>query len=224
MELDANLARLDDPLESVDEINRVVPQIASELNRVAERMVARDVGRDPLTRLFNRRYLATVLQRETQISMTHAVPFAVAMLDVDRFKDINDRFGHAAGDAVLRGIAERFTNRIRTSDFLFRYGGEELLAVLGGAHAESAFALAQKVRADIATAPFCFNDLEIQVTVSIGVAGFDGHPDFARLLHRADMALYRAKQQGRDRCLLSDLDLSASAEPVRAEKQPQNGP
>jgi diguanylate cyclase len=127
--------------------------------------------------------------------------FAVLMLDVDHFKAINDEHGHAAGDAVLTQFSATLQAAVRSSDFVFRYGGEEFLILLSHATEAQALTVAEKIRAEVERHPFMTHaGTVLHVTTSIGVALYDGHPDYERVIDQADRALYRAKDAGRNRC------------------------
>lgn len=177
------------------------------INSMFDRMVDMEVGRDVLTQLYNRRFLPTILRRELEIARRQQVPFAVLMIDVDHFKRVNDEHGHEAGDRVLQHISAMLTAQARVSDFFFRYGGEEFLAVLTEVDLARAQAVAEKVRMRVAASDIPLSEkASIRVSVSIGVAAYDGHPDYRHLIGRADAALYQAKQNGRNQVQCADLN------------------
>ena len=177
-----------------------IEQIKFLLGDLFDRANAIEVGRDALTQLFNRRYLPSILKRELELSRRKGLGFAVAMLDVDHFKQVNDTHGHDGGDLVLQQVATLMTNRVRSGDFVFRYGGEEFLLVLTEVDAAQAHKVAEKLRLCIAETPVMLAAGEnITVTASLGVALSDGHPDYERIIQRADAALYEAKRTGRNR-------------------------
>jgi diguanylate cyclase len=166
-----------------------------------EHIIDLESGKDALTQLLNRRFLPAILARESEIARTEGKPFALLLIDVDHFKNINDQFGHHAGDRVLQQVAMILQNSVRAGDFVFRYGGEEFLVVLVEMSHAHALRVAEKIRARIAEERLLIsNGGQLCVTVSIGVAMHDGHPDYQRLVNRADDAMYRAKQAGRNRC------------------------
>ena len=160
---------------------------------------------DPLTGLFNRRYFDETLRRELARSRRMASPLSLVVLDVDHFKRVNDGFGHAAGDAVLRAIAQLIRQSIRYGDVACRYGGEELVILMPDCAQADAVRRAESLRADIAGAP-PMNDGAgpDTITASFGVAEFPLHgPDAEALFRAADQAMYRAKREGRNRVVLA---------------------
>jgi diguanylate cyclase len=172
------------------------------LNSMFENLVSMESGRDSLTQLFNRRFLPAVLAREIDIAMSQNKTFALLMVDIDYFKSINDQHGHQAGDRVLQQVSSLLQHSVRAGDFVFRYGGEEFLLLLVEVGLQQAMNLAEKIRHRVETETIpILNGQELQTTVSMGVALFDGHPDYQHLVSRADEALYRAKNKGRNRCL-----------------------
>lgn len=162
---------------------------------------------DPLTGLFNRRYAETHLQRIAKQSHLTGQPYAVVMLDIDHFKNINDRFGHAAGDRVLRELAHRLQGAMRDNDLVARIGGEEFLIVLPDTGIKAAEASGEKLRRLIGETPFGLGKGidPLKITASVGIAVHSdpaeaAHDDTAlgAVFERADAALYSAKSAGRD--------------------------
>ena len=151
---------------------------------------------DPLTGLPNRRALDDCLRSALAAAHRHAESVSVALIDVDHFKHINDRYGHAMGDRVLVQLGHRLAADLRASDRLGRWGGEEFLLVSGHTPLPAALELAERLRASVAGFGFGHGE---PVTVSIGVAQVRQGDDADTLLARADEALYRAKDAGRDR-------------------------
>jgi two-component system cell cycle response regulator len=158
---------------------------------------------DSLTGLFNRAAILETLEREVIRSNREKQPISVIMADLDHFKDINDTYGHLAGDAVLREIAQRMLASFRAYDVVGRYGGEEFLAVIPGAELAMAIELADRLRQKISAQPVHVDGCMIPITVSVGVAasGMERNQaaQAAVLLHHADEALYAAKNAGRNR-------------------------
>jgi diguanylate cyclase (GGDEF)-like protein len=161
--------------------------------------------RDPLTGLYNRRYLEESLDRELQRADRQDQPLSVIMLDLDHFKRFNDTFGHQAGDALLREVGRYLTTHIRDDDFACRYGGEELTLILPGATLAAAEARAEALRQGLRDLTILHQRRVLgPITASIGVATFTQHGDTAEaLLRAADSSLYRAKREGRDRIALA---------------------
>ena len=166
---------------------------------------------DPKTGLFNARHFGAALNEEIVRSRRFERPLALIMADLDLLRDINNSYGHLAGDAVLKGIAEVFRTHLRHYDVPARFGGEEFSILLPETSAEEAMEIAERIRREVADRTF---DVEtssepIRATISVGVAAYprDGQ-DSNELIHQADLAVYRAKLQGRNRVL------DASAEPL----------
>ena len=178
-------------------------QIAGELAETRELAI-----RDALTGLHNRRHLELLLEEELARSLRHSRPLAVAMLDIDHFKEINDRHGHRIGDEVLRMLGSVVRDNLRALDKPARYGGEELVLILPETTAAGAIQVADRVRAAIEAHAFDLiadeSPLELRITVSIGIAHapIDGGTA-ARLLEVADRAMYEAKALGRNRTVVA---------------------
>jgi diguanylate cyclase (GGDEF)-like protein len=156
---------------------------------------------DPLTGLYNRRYLEEVMELDIARASRSGESFALVMADLDHFKRINDRFGHDAGDLVLTEFAQAVQAQIRKGDVACRYGGEEFIVLVRGADVEAAAARAESIRQAIASLSLSWNGTSIgPVTVSLGVAAYAEHADNPRaLVALADGALYAAKRNGRNR-------------------------
>ncbi len=157
--------------------------------------------RDDLTGIYNRRYFMMALNHELAYSARHDEPTSVALLDVDRFKRLNDRFGHSAGDLVLKRIATEIETMLRREDIVARYGGEEFAMCLRGLDRTRAFEAMERVREMIASLTYRIQDNQVGVTVSIGLGCVQGLSEIASdsLLEMADRNLYAAKHQGRNR-------------------------
>ncbi len=156
---------------------------------------------DPLTRAYNRRYLAQRLGAEVAHALRTGAPLAALMLDLDHFKDFNDRHGHLAGDRALRFVAAQVMRLIRAGDLLARYGGEEFVVVSRSA-GDEALLLAERLRSTVASMGFSVAGASTPVSVSIGVASLSeltAGEDPSALVRRADERLYQAKLGGRNR-------------------------
>ena len=190
---------------AVQMINDHISQVAWIMASLIQQTLEMEHGRDALTRILNRRYLETIMQNETAISMQHNRPFAALLLDIDFFKRVNDTYGHDAGDHVLRQFAEVLTECVRVNDYVFRYGGEEFLVVLGDVDTEQALQLAQKIRESIEERPMSLGEgmQKIRITCSIGCALHNGHPDYQLAITAADEALYKAKDSGRNKVVVA---------------------
>jgi diguanylate cyclase (GGDEF)-like protein len=156
---------------------------------------------DALTGLYNRRYLDTVLFSELRRSLRYKAPLSLVLLDIDRFKAVNDGYGHAVGDAVLRNVASLITRQARGTDVIARYGGEEIVLVLPHTDTRGAGDLAERLRQQISEALFVHGDVSLKVTASFGIATYLAGPQALNpeeLLRQADEALYEAKRSGRN--------------------------
>lgn len=154
---------------------------------------------DPVTGINNRAAMDQTLEREVELAHRHRIPLSLIMLDVDRFKQINDEHGHLTGDEILRQVARCIAECIRRSDVLFRYGGEEFAIVLANTELYGATLLAQRVRSAVERMPVRHGEAEVPVTVSVGVSQLEDGDEAVDLIAKADRALYRAKEQGRNR-------------------------
>jgi diguanylate cyclase (GGDEF)-like protein len=162
-------------------------------------MIFRMAVTDGLTNLSNRQQLDKLLSEEIQRCQRTPRPLAVLMMDIDYFKKINDQYGHLAGDSVLRGLASAMSKRMRPSDRLGRYGGEEFCAILPDTSVEGAVSFAEGLRALAETCLFAADDKQIKVTVSIGIAQWKADMQPMDMYRTADERLYLAKRNGRNR-------------------------
>ncbi|MBV1851217.1 bifunctional diguanylate cyclase/phosphohydrolase [Catellatospora tritici] len=163
---------------------------------------------DQLTGLHNRRFFQEMIGLEAERAARRRTPLSLVLVDLDHFKAVNDTFGHSVGDAVLIDIAQRLRRACRASDLICRYGGEEFVCLLPGTDAAGAAELAERMRATVGGAPVLVRGGDcIDLTASIGVAtaepGTDGQVDIDALVNAADMAVYQAKDLGRDRVVAS---------------------
>jgi diguanylate cyclase (GGDEF)-like protein len=163
---------------------------------------------DPLTGVYNRRRFDSDMERAIALRCESDIPSSLLHIDIDHFKAINDELGHAAGDLVLRDVVAIVRETIRQSDSLFRLGGEEFAVLMPIANSELAEKVAERVRAAVSNANLLDNR---RVTISIGFDEFNLREDRSNLLHRCDVALYRAKDLGRNRVESGNTLLAQSA-------------
>jgi len=175
-------------------------QLAMELKKANESL--RELAfRDGLTGLYNHRYFQEALETELDRARRYGHALSLVLLDIDFFKQVNDRFGHPAGDEVLRQVADTLVRLVRRCDIVARYGGEEFAIILPETGLTGAKVLAQRVRRGIEQLEISHDDRLIPVTISCGVASSETEddPDRATLIEQSDQALYRAKEGGRNR-------------------------
>jgi diguanylate cyclase (GGDEF)-like protein len=166
-----------------------------------------EIQRDPLTEIFNRRTYDSTLSSEFDRFQRYQKPFSLILFDVDRFKGVNDRYGHEAGDKVLKAIARKVRETLRKPDVFARYGGEEFAVILPETGIENGIFVATKIRELIDETVFEYDDERVPVTVSLGVTEvLPTDTDPASVAKRADMYLYRAKAEGRNK-MVSDRDV-----------------
>ncbi|MBN8612303.1 MAG: GGDEF domain-containing protein [Deltaproteobacteria bacterium] len=171
--------------------------VVDEARRLYEATV-----RDRLTGAYNRHFLDERLQSEWSFAKRHGTRLSVLFVDADHFKKVNDTYGHAGGDAVLKSLAGVLLKSMRTEDVVARYGGEEFILLVRGIAVDAVMTLAERVRADVASCVIEHEGKTIPVTVSIGVATHEAEKEaesIESLVARADAALYRAKELGRNR-------------------------
>jgi two-component system cell cycle response regulator len=155
---------------------------------------------DAMTGLFNRRYLMSRVRQGLETFRTCGEPFALAMIDLDHFKAVNDEHGHLAGDRVIKGFAERVGRELRAVDIAARFGGEEFMVLFGNSAIEHGLEATERLRADIAAEPFIISPAgdSLTVTISAGLTQVQVGDDVDDLIERADRALYDAKASGRN--------------------------
>jgi diguanylate cyclase (GGDEF)-like protein len=157
---------------------------------------------DALTELPNRRAIENWAAGQLSGAARHQFSYWIVLVDLDHFKQVNDTFGHEAGDAVLKQFSKILKANTRRSDLCGRFGGEEFLMVLTHAQKKDALAVIERIRRELETTPFTFGGCTVNVTASFGLAGFEGHEKpfvFSKLQALADTALYAAKRGGRNR-------------------------
>ena len=170
-----------------------IERLKSELE-----LVTRLVREDQLTRALNRRGLEDALKREVARAARTETPLCVAMIDIDNFKNLNDTHGHLAGDRVLVHLVEIIQDTLRTNDLIGRYGGEEFLLLLPSSPLEAACEVMQRLQNQLAQKPIVWENQELRVTFSVGVAALRPEEIELDLINRADKAMYEAKRKGKN--------------------------
>ena len=209
----SQLARGDMSVRAVLDSKDEIGQLVNAFNGMVEKLEKNEMAlhelaiRDGLTGLYNHREFYRLLESELLRAHRFNHPVALLLLDIDHFKQVNDRHGHLAGDTVLRELGQRLPAQVRAIDHVCRYGGEEVAMILPEIERESAIQSAERIRAKIAAEPFIVNgETEIVVTVSIGIAIYsDDGTTSEELVAATDAALYKAKEQGRNRVAGSKL-------------------
>jgi len=184
--------RLNEAEEELQEQSRKISSYMSEART------------DPLTGLLNRRAFEEELNRRMSERKRHETDLSVLMIDIDHFKKFNDRYGHQAGDAVLRQVAELLCETMRESDVVTRFGGEEMAVILARSEIREACLAANRAREAVQRAHFVHDGRPLHVTISLGAAECLADESKQQLVERADQALYAAKQTGRDRTCWHD--------------------
>lgn len=208
-----------------------VSVLSLRVAHIASRIVVleKENETDPLMKIYNRRYLDTRLRKEFRRSRDLDRPLSILLLDIDRFKRINDRYGHLTGDAVLRQLGPLVTKSIRQSDIVARYGGEEIIIVARDTSNRVASVLADRVRLAISGTTF-YSAAEnqrgltpIRVTASVGVATLQPGDHISALVRRADEAMYAAKTAGRNQVVVSDCPVEVRGAKRKETSAASNG-
>ena len=203
-------------LERMSDLEQQVAALAKENMELAvkNQLLAEASARDALTGLYNRWYVVDKIESEINRSLRHGSPMALLMLDIDHFKNVNDTYGHTAGDHVLQIVARVLKESCRVYDVAGRYGGEEFCLLLPETGMNSTPHVAERIRHRLETTPMdVASDNRVVITASIGIAGLDvSGSDVvlspAALIERADRALYQAKNHGRNRVAIWDAGVS----------------
>jgi diguanylate cyclase (GGDEF)-like protein len=163
---------------------------------------------DTLTNLYNRRYFEEGLEIEVQKSFSSKTPLSLIMVDIDHFKKMNDTFGHPEGDKILREIASLLKTSVRKKDTVARYGGEEFILILPGANLEESSMIAERIRQSVERTAFEVRQTRLNITISLGISNFPVHRPKSdkELVKMADLALYEAKNAGRNRVCIFNLN------------------
>lgn len=165
--------------------------------------------RDDLTGVFNRRELLRIVEQEKNRLERQGSPFSLCLIDLDYFKQINDTYGHAAGDHVLKQVASTIQEQVRKTDCFGRYGGEEFLLLLTGTDAPAAEAFVDRIRRSVEAIQFSELLGAECITISIGIAEYHDHESIEQTISRADQALYDAKRAGRNCVVIAERDIAA---------------
>jgi diguanylate cyclase (GGDEF)-like protein/PAS domain S-box-containing protein len=182
--------------------NQTLEEQLEDIKHLREELEEQAI-RDPLTNVYNRRFLLDAMDRELAQAARNENPAAIVILDIDFFKQFNDTYGHRCGDFVLQYIANFLNERIRRGDVLCRYGGEEFVIFMPNAPLGVAYERAETLRNEIANAFIEYEGLHLKTSFSAGVAGFPMHGDTSdSILNTADKALYQAKNSGRNRVII----------------------
>ena len=176
---------------------------AQILQSIERARLFRQATRDGLTNLYNIRHFNLLFEAEFRnVSMYKTRRLAIIMADIDNFKSVNDTYGHQAGDTILREFARIIQSKCRQTDVVARYGGEEFVVMLSGAGVKQALDIAEEIRAGVQNKKFKFKNDTYGTTVSMGVAEFSNEHDREQLIEKADKALYRAKEEGKNRAIV----------------------
>jgi len=172
-------------------------------NTLLYQLALQSATTDPLTGVKNRTAMDAYIKREIGLAKRHSTPLSFILFDLDHFKSVNDQHGHLIGDQVLRDVAKVADDTIRDSDIIFRYGGEEFLVLLSGTKISGATLLAERIRSNIERL-HPFPELDLRITASMGVVSVTEDEDAESIFKRADNALYRAKNNGRNQVIIDD--------------------
>ena len=185
--------------EALDTVNGQLIKRVMEVELLHQELREQAI-RDPLTGLYNRRFIAEMLPREIARMDREQISLGVIILDIDFFKQINDTYGHPSGDKFLVEIARLLKNEMRSSDIVCRYGGEEFLLVLPGANIEMTERRAEEIRCHVGEMIVNYEGHSLKATISLGLAEFPDHGITSdELVMKADRAMYFSKQSGRNR-------------------------
>jgi diguanylate cyclase (GGDEF)-like protein len=164
----------------------------------------RAAQKDPLTGINNRAAMDSSLAREIEMARRHRMPLSLIVMDIDKFKSINDTYGHATGDEIIKSFAQVVNGIIRKTDMLFRYGGEEFVVIMSNTGRDGSMLLAERIRRGIERMEVLLPQRRSPVTVSLGVASLKGKEGAKAFFERADQALYQAKTSGRNSVCVAD--------------------
>ena len=183
-------------------IEQVLVALLAPLNNALNYQQALNLASlDPLTGIYNRYAMENMVSREIELTQRNNTPLSMIALDIDYFKKVNDTYGHAAGDCVLKHLTECVHQCTRTTDAMFRYGGEEFILLLNNTDLFGAQELAERIRKNIEQTPYIYDGKSIKITASIGISTFIKNDTCNDFFKRADEALYRAKSAGRNQVI-----------------------
>ncbi|MCJ8315316.1 MAG: GGDEF domain-containing protein [Saccharospirillaceae bacterium] len=174
---------------------------------------------DTLTGLYNRRRMLEDINLQQALCERNNGKFSLILADIDFFKKLNDSYGHGAGDAALESLSKLLKNTVRKTDSVSRWGGEEFLILLSGSDAKEAYKIANTLRELIANQPIKYQDRHLHLTLSFGVANYKIGQTIEQTINNADMALYQAKVQGRNRVVLHRPSITVMPEPTKANEK-----
>ncbi len=167
-------------------------------NALLYRQALKSAHTDPLTNLNNRISMDDCIKREWDLARRQKTPLSMMLLDIDLFKSINDQYGHAFGDTVLKAVAQSIKNTVRASDIVFRFGGEEFVVVLSNTAIGGAMLLAERIRLAVESLLIYEEQFRVSVTISLGVTQLQANDSVEELFVNADKAMYQAKHNGRN--------------------------
>lgn len=187
--------------DSLNKANQELEKRLEEIQKLQNQLREESI-RDPLTNLYNRRYLEDSLRREFAHAARDHYPVSIIMADIDHFKKVNDTYGHTVGDVVLQKLSGLFISSFRVEDIVCRYGGEEFIVVMPGTTAETAFLRTENFRQVVESTLMDIAEKKVSITISAGVAVFPENGDTVDgVIKKADQALYQAKSAGRNRVI-----------------------
>lgn len=191
-------------------IEKVLLALLSPLSNALDYQQAVNLAsQDPLTGVFNRFAMDNMVSREIELSQRNNTPLSMLAIDIDFFKKVNDTYGHAFGDCVLKHLTECVKQCTRTTDAMFRYGGEEFNLLLNNTAMSGAQELAERIRQNIEQTPCICDGQSINITISAGISILNKHDTQASFFKRADDALYQAKSAGRNRVVTGEVQQQA---------------
>ena len=188
--------------EQINSLNEKIKEMEDDAEQLRSKVLAEreQVVLDPLTGVHNRLGYDERIEQEYARWKRYQSPLSMMVIDIDHFKNVNDTYGHIAGDKVLQTVARHLGSSIRETDFLARYGGEEFAIIMPDTAASEGLAVAEKLRIDIENCGFHYKGEDVTVTICCGIAEFQSNDTADSVFEKADAAMYRAKKEGRNRC------------------------